>query len=152
MATEDETLTIYNFRVEIDGIAVGFRKVDGLDIEYETLSYAESPTNGLPGPRRIRMPGPSKAPERITLEKGILKNEELEVLYDWINSIQGTRVNKKDIWIRLCDATGDAVLSWKAINAFPTKLAAPKLDAEDKSTVAVQEMTLMADRVVIETP
>jgi phage tail-like protein len=154
MATEDnnETMTVYNFKVEIDGIAVGFSRVDGLDIEYGTISYAESPTNGLPGPRRIHMPGPSKPPEAIELEKGIMKNEELEVLYDWINSIQGTRVNKKDIWVRLCDATGDAVLSWKAINAFPTKLTVSEFDAKDEDTVAIQTMTLMADRVVIETP
>jgi phage tail-like protein len=147
----NETLTVYTFRVEIDGIEVAFSKVSGLNIEYETISYAESPTNGLPGPRRIRMPGPSKPTDSITLEKGILKNEELEVLYDWIKSVQGTRVNKKDIWIRLCDSTNDAVLSWKAINAFPTKLVAPDFDADDKK-VAIQKLTLMADRVVIETP
>jgi phage tail-like protein len=154
MATEDENLPIpvYSFRVEIDGTALAFSKVSGLDIEYGTISYAESPTNGLPGPRRINVPGPSVPPSSITLEKGILRKENLELLYDWINSIQGTRVNKKDIWVRLCDENGDAVLSWKAINAFPTMLAAPDFEVESKDTVAVQKMTLMADRVVIETP
>jgi hypothetical protein len=38
-----------------------------------------------------------------------------------INSIQLNRVEKKDIFVRLCDETG-AVISWKVINAFPTKL------------------------------
>jgi phage tail-like protein len=153
MATEDEKLlTVYSFKVEIDGIEVAFSKVTGLDIEYGTISYSESPTNGLPGPRRINVPGRSKSPDSITLEKGILKNEELEVLYDWINSIQGTRVNKKDIWVRLLDENRDAVLSWKVINAFPKKLAAPGFEAKDEETVAIQTMTLMADRVVIETP
>jgi phage tail-like protein len=154
MATEDENLpiSVYNFRVEIDGTAFGFSKVSGLDIEYETISYAESPTNGLPGPRRINVPGQSKPPSAITLEKGILGTANFEVLYGWINSIQGTRVNKKDIWVRLCDENGDAVLSWKAINAFPTKLVAPDFDSGAKDTVAIQKMTLMADRVVIETP
>jgi phage tail-like protein len=151
MATEDENaLPIYNYRVEIDGIAVAFSKASGLGIEYGTISYAESPiTSGSPGPRTIQMPGQRKAPSAITLEKGILGRDNFEVLYGWINSIQATRVNKKDISVRLCDEKGDAVLSWKAINAFPTKLDAPDFEAKGES-VAVQKMTLMADRVVME--
>jgi phage tail-like protein len=152
MPDDNTTLTSYNYRVEIDGIAIGFSKVTGLDIGYGTISYAESPiTSGSPGPRRIHMPGQSKPPEAITLEKGTLGTANFEVLYGWINSIQATRVDKKDVCVRLCDENGDAVLSWKAINAFPTKLEAPEFEAgATTDTVAIQKLTLMADRVVME--
>ena len=95
------------------------------------------------------MPAQREPPTSITLEKGILGTVNFEILYGWINSIQATRVNKKDICVRLCDENGDAVISWKAINAFPTELSAPDFDTTADS-VAVQKMTLMADRVVIE--
>jgi phage tail-like protein len=140
----------YNYRVEIDGISVGFKKVTGLNIEYETISYAESPVaSGSPGPRKIHMPGQRNTPEGIKLTKGVAGIDTYKAMYAWINSIQGTRVNKKDIHVRLLDANGDAVISWKVISAFPTGLEAPEFDADGKD-VAVETMTLMADRVVIE--
>ena len=153
MATDNnpQPITKYNFKVEIDGIAVAFTKVSGLDIKYETITYAESSTkSGSPGPRRILMPGQLKPPSEIKCEKGTTAQENFVVLYAWINSIQATRVNKKDVCVRLCDEHGDTVLSWKAINAFPTKVASPEFDAKEEKEVAIQEMTLMADRVVME--
>jgi phage tail-like protein len=153
MATEDSNppLPVYNYTVEIDGIPIAFNKVDGLDIEYATpISYAESPiTSGSPGPRTIQVPGKRKPPDAIKLDKGVLGRANFEVLYGWINSIQATFVIKKDISVRHNDHNGVAVISWKAINAFPTKLEAPDFDVTDDK-VAIQSMTLQADRVVME--
>ena len=47
------------------------------------------------------------------------------------------------------DEAGNAVVSWKVLNAFPTKLDAPSFDA-NSNDVAVESMELMADRVTIE--
>jgi len=58
-------------------------------------------------------------------------------------------VEKKDIYVRLCDEKGSAVISWKVINAFPTKLDAPTFDAKSNDA-AIESFTLMADGVVIE--
>jgi phage tail-like protein len=152
MATieSNRPLPAYRYKVEIDGIPVAFSKVSGLDIEYGTMSYAESPiTSGSPGPRRIQMPGPRQTPKSITLERGVAGRDNFGVFYVWINSIQTTSVIKKDISVRLCDETGDAVISWKAINAFPTKLDAPDFNTTTDQ-VAIQAMTLQADRVVME--
>jgi phage tail-like protein len=71
------------------------------------------------------------------------------LLFAWINSIQLNRVDKKDIYVRLCDETGAAVVSWKVTNAFPTKLDAPSFTASSND-VAVESMELMADRVSVE--
>src|SRR5438034_1324266 len=70
-------------------------------------------------------------------------------LFAWINSIQLNRIDKKDIYVRLCDETGAAVVSWKVINAFPTKLDAPSFTASSHDA-AVESMELMADGVVVE--
>ena len=140
-------LPAYNFRVEIDGQTVGFSEVTGLSIGYETISYVESPTAGL-GPRFMHMPG-KKTPPKITLKKGVVTGVSVATLFAWINSIQLNRVDKKDIVVRLCDENGTAVVSWKVLNAFPTKLDAPTFTASSND-VAIESMELMADGVSVE--
>jgi len=85
----------------------------------------------------------------ITLKKGVVSAVSVPVLFAWINSIELNRVDKKDIYVRLCDETGAAVVSWKVINAFPTKLDAPGFTA-NSNDAAVESMELMADGILIE--
>ena len=143
----DYPLPVYNYKVEIDGETVGFSEVSGLSVDYETSTYTESPVSGT-GPRRMAMPAQPKTAS-VTLKKGVVSGVSVPTLFGWINSIQLNRVDKKDIYVRLCDEEGAAVISWKVINAFPTKLDAPSFTA-DSNDVAVESMELMADSVVIE--
>ncbi len=150
--TKDEIRTtyplpVYNYKVEIDGKAVAFSEVSGLSIAYETSTYVESPTSGV-GPRRMYMPSQRQS-ATITMKKGIVAGVSVPVLFGWISSIQLNRVDKKDIYVRLCDENGAAVVSWKVINAFPTKLDAPTFTA-NSNDVAIESMELMADGVVVE--
>ncbi|EXI69450.1 MAG TPA: phage tail protein [Candidatus Accumulibacter phosphatis] len=150
--TKDEIRTtyplpVYNYKVEIDGKAVAFSEVSGLSIAYETSTYVESPTSGV-GPRRMYMPSQRKS-ATITMKKGMVAGVSVPVLFGWISSIQLNRVDKKDIYVRLCDENGAAVVSWKVINAFPTKLDAPTFTA-NSNDVAIESMELMADGVVVE--
>ncbi|MFA0279957.1 phage tail protein, partial [Vibrio sp. 10N.222.55.F8] len=70
---------------------------------------------------------------------------------EWINSISLNRVEKKDLMISLTDESGSELLaSWNVQNAFPTGLTAPSFDAAG-SDISVQEITLVADRVTIQT-
>jgi phage tail-like protein len=142
-------LPVYNYRVEIAGEAVAFSEVSGLNIAFETTTYKESPVaGGAPGPRVMRMPAQA-TPASVTLKKGLVRGSSLKVFFNWINSIQINQVEKKDIYVRLCDEKGDAVISWKVINAFPTKLDAPTFDA-NSNDVAIESMELMGDGVSIE--
>lgn len=142
-------LSVYNYKVEIGGDTVAFSEVSGLDISYETTTYKESPIeSGTSGPRVMHMPGQGTAAS-ITLKRGVVRGTSVATLYSWINAIQINQVEKKDIFIRLCDEIGDAVISWKVINAFPTKLEAPSFDA-NSNDVAVESMELMADGVSVE--
>ena len=142
-------LPVCNYRVEIGGDTIAFSEVSGLEIGYETTTYKESPTaGGAPGPRVMHMPAQA-TPANITLTKGIVRGKSVPVLFAWINSIQINLVEKKDIFVRLCDESGAAVISWKVINAFPTKLNAPTFSA-NANDVAIESMVLMADGVSIE--
>src|SRR5215470_5075049 len=142
-------LPVYNYKVEIDGQSVGFSEVSGLSIAHQTAKYAESPSaGGPPGPRWMHMPA-QEDPATITLKKGVVPTVSVATFFNWINSIQTNRVDKKDIFVRLCDEEGNAVISWKVINAFPTKLDGPSFSASSND-VAVESMTVMADGVQIQ--
>jgi len=141
-------LPVYNYRVEIGGSAIAFSEVAGLSVGHEVATYKESSTSGSPGPRVIHMPSQPTAP-KITLKKGIVRGQSVATLYNWIASIQLNIVEKKDIFIRLCDEAGAPIISWRAINAFPTKLDAPSFDSKSND-VAVESMELQTDRVTIE--
>lgn len=142
-------LPVYNYRVEIGGDAVAFSEVSGLSIGFEKTTYKESPTEGgSPGPRVMQMPAQPTLPT-LTLKKGLVRGRSIPTLYAWINDIQTNLVEKKDLFVRLCDEHGTPVISWKVINAFPTKLDAPTFDA-NSNDVAVESMELAADRIVME--
>lgn len=142
-------LPVYNYRVEVAGAAVAFSEVSGLDISHETTTYKESPTeSGSPGPRVMHMPAQLN-PVNVTLKKGLVREASIAALYDWISTTQTNQIEKKDVYVRLCDEKGDAVISWRVVNAFPTKLEAPGFDA-NSNDVAVESLELMADRVLIE--
>jgi phage tail-like protein len=142
-------LPVYNYKVEIDGETIGFSEVSGLTMTRDTTTYVESPVaGGPPGPRWMYMPAQEKA-ANITLKKGFVPSISVKTLFAWLNSTQLNRVDKKDIFVRLCDEEGAAVVSWKVINAFPTKLSAPTF-AANSNDVAVETLELMADAVRIE--
>ncbi|HWN70706.1 MAG TPA: phage tail protein [Haliangium sp.] len=145
----DYPLPVYNYRVEIGSEAVAFAEVSGLTISYESTVYKESPTaSGAPGPRTMQMPA-QRTPPTITLKKGIVRSTSIKVLYDWIKTVQINQIEKKDVFVRLCDEKGDAVISWKISNAFPTKLDAPTFDAKSNDA-AIQTMELKADFITLE--
>jgi phage tail-like protein len=141
-------LPVYNFRVEIGGEAVAFSEVSGLSIHYETTTFKESPTaGGAAGPRVMHMPSQA-SPVNVTLKKGVARATSVATLYAWIKSVALNQIEKKDIFVRLCDEAGKPVISWKIVNAFPTKLDGPTFDAKSND-VAVESMELRADAIII---
>lgn len=142
-------LPVYNYRVEIAGTAVAFSEVSGLSISYESSTYKESRTEaGTPGPRVLVMPG-QRNTAKLTLKKGIVRGVSLPQLYGWIKTTQINQIDKKDVFVRLCDEKGAAVISWKIVNAFPTKLDAPTFDVKSNDA-AIESMELMADYIELE--
>jgi phage tail-like protein len=141
-------LPLYNYRVEIGGVAIGFSEVSGLTIAYETFTYKESPTgSGVAGPRVFNMPSQAQ-PTTVTLKKGIVPIDSLTYLYNWIKEVQTNQIEKKDILVSLCNESGDPVITWNVNNAFPTKLEGPTFDA-NSNDAAVESIELMADGITM---
>lgn len=142
-------LPVYNYRVEIGGVAVSFAKASGLSVSYETTTYKQSPTeSGMVGPMVMHMPA-QPANATLTLEKGLVPADSVANLYEWVRSVRLNQVDKKDVYVRLLDEVGNAVVSWKVINAFPKKLDAPSFDANGNDA-AIETMELMGDMVTVE--
>lgn len=132
----------YRFVVAIGDDKIPFNSVSGLDIKYQTMEYRDGIGN------HFKMPGLYDA-VTITLKKGVFRGPN--ALYDWISTISLNKVKKQDIMISLTDETGSEYLvTWNVADAFPTSLSSPSLDASSNE-VAIQELTLMADRVTIQT-
>jgi phage tail-like protein len=145
----DYPLPVYNYRVEIGGETVAFSEVSGLTIAYETTTYLQSPTaRGAVGPDMMIMPAQA-TPPTITLRKGLVARTSVKHLYRWISTVQINQIEKKDIYVRLCDEKGEAVISWKIGNAFPVKLDAPTFDATSNDA-AIETLELKADYITIE--
>lgn len=141
-------LPVYNYKVDIGSTTVAFSEVSGLNVAYETTTYKESSTEaGKVSPKVFRMPAQAVT-TTLTLKKGLVPSKNKTALYDWISTISLNQVEKKDITISLCDEAGKAVVTWKVINAFPTKLDVPTFDA-NSNDVAIESMELMADDVQI---
>lgn len=132
----------YRFIVSLGDEQVPFTSASGLDINFDTIEYRDGMGNWF------KMPGQRQIPN-ITLSKGVFPGKNM--IYEWINSIQLNQVEKKDIMISLTNEAGTEVLvSWNISNAFPTSLTSPSFDATSNE-IAVQQVTLMADRVTIQT-
>jgi phage tail-like protein len=141
-------LPVYNYKVNIGTVSIGFSEVSGLRISTETTTYKESPTSSdAIGPKVMHMRAQAGA-ANVTLKKGVVAATSVETFYDWISSGKINQIEKKDISIQLCDEAGKAVITWKVINAFPTKLDAPSFDA-NSNEVAVETMELMGDSITV---
>ncbi|MCT8343433.1 phage tail protein [Photorhabdus kleinii] len=139
----DYPIPTYRFVVSIGDEQIPFNSVSGLDISHDVIEYKDGIGN------YYKMPGQRQS-INITLRKGIFSGDTK--LFDWINSIQLNQVEKKDISISLTNETGTEILmTWNVANAFPTSLTSPSFDATSNE-IAIQEVTLTADRVTIQVP
>ncbi|RAX01777.1 MULTISPECIES: phage tail protein [unclassified Photorhabdus] len=137
----DYPIPVYRFVVSIGDEQIPFTSVSGLDISHDVIEYKDGIGN------YYKMPGQRQS-INITLRKGIFSGDTK--LFDWINSIQLNQVEKKDIAISLTNDAGTEILmSWNVANAFPTSLTSPAFDAASNE-IAIQEITLTADRVTIQ--
>ena len=128
----------FHFLVKWDpGVRAGFTEVTGLDMQIEAIEYRDG---NSPEYSKIKMPGMRKF-SNITLKRGTVAGDS--DFYKWVQNINlDTAVERRDITISLLDETHAPVMSWKAKQAFPIKLAASDLKA-DGNEVAIESIELV---------
>ncbi|GAA2710884.1 MULTISPECIES: phage tail protein [Streptomyces] len=122
----------FRYRVSIDGQHHLFCSVSGLEISYGTVEIEEGSGD------RFVVPGRRKFPE-VSLRHG--SADGYQALYDWISSISGSSVEKKDVTVALLDETLSPAVTWTVIGAIPVTLTS-LVHAEGSGRPVIGEFVL----------
>lgn len=125
----------FHFQVQWGGVRIGFTEVTGLDMQVEAIEYREGSS---PEYSKIKMPGMHKF-SNITMKRGSIQGDS--DFYKWMNTINLTVVERRDIVISLLNESHEPVMTWKAKNAFPVKVQASDLKS-DGNEVAIETLEL----------
>lgn len=131
-------LAAYNFKVTVDGVAMRFAKVSGLQREHQTVTYRHG-LSFLEGEQisKFHM-------ERfvsVTLEQGTVQGQK--VLHQWLERSQPGVME-----VSLCDEKGVPVIAWSIARALPVKLTAPTFDAATNQ-VSIETLEIRAAGISI---
>ena len=128
-------LVKFSFQVKWDDAELIFQEVTGLSSETQVIEYRGGNSKVY---STVKMPGIQKF-GNITLKKGIFKGDK--TLWDKYNLLKMNTIKRSTILISLLDETNAVAMSWKLLNAFPTKMSVTDMKA-DANEVAVETMEL----------
>jgi len=123
----------FNFRVEIDGVAVAaFTECTGLSSETEVVEYREG------GDFRVRkLPGLTKY-ANLVLRRGITLDR---TLWEWRQQVINGRAERRSCSVILLDTERQEVARWNIVEAWPAKWVGPDLNAQSNE-VAIETLEL----------
>lgn len=134
----------FHFSVDSGLTRVGFARVLLPTMERELIRYRdgsdrEETARLLPGLLRL---GP------CVLERGVVPPDN--EFFAWMSTIAVGTAQRRDVVVRLLDASHAPVMIWKLRNCFPVKLAWSPLDG-DCSAVLIETLTLAVETMSVET-
>jgi len=136
-------LPVFHFKVEWGGKNVSFSEASGLSQEVQVIEYRGG---NEPEYSTIKMPGLHKF-NNITLKRGVAKSDN--DFFNWLNTIKLNTVERRDLTISLLNENHEAVMVWKAKNAFPVKVEGPGLKASGNE-VAVESIEIAHEGLVVQ--
>jgi phage tail-like protein len=147
----DNPYGAFNYRVTAERfgdagtIRAGFQEITGLGMEVTIAEYR----NGNELENHVRkMNGMYKVPD-VTLKRGLIG------VLDFFNWIRDTRDGAQNVFatvkIELLDeAHTGTVMTWILTNARPMKYTGPSLNAKTGTDVAMEELVLSCENIVVE--
>ncbi len=82
------------------------------------------------------------------LERGVVPPDN--EFFQWLNATGGGKPERRDVTVKLLDASHAPIMVWKLRNAFPCGLKWSMLDASN-SVVLIETLRLAAEGVDVET-
>jgi phage tail-like protein len=151
MATERQNpYGTFNYLVDLGtgdtaNIKAGFQEVSGLNIEVTSADYR----NGNEGVNHVRKVNGIYKVGDITLKRGLMGALDL---FTWINAVRtGDVTAPRNINIQLRDESGqNTVMTWRLTNARPIRYNGPALNAKTGTDVAIEELVLSCEDLMIE--
>jgi phage tail-like protein len=139
MPGRTDPLANYHFYVELAGAGVvgTFRECTGLGSESQVIEYRAGSKAGETIVHKI--PGSLKWTD-ITLKRGITDSLEL---WNWRKKVQDGQVEaaRTNGSIVLYNQANGEMARWNFVNAWPTKITGPSLNAQNNE-VAVEEIVI----------
>lgn len=150
MANRETPYGAFNFLVNFggkntpDSVLGGFSDVSGIGTEINIAEYR----NGNEKENHVRkIPGTHKVSD-VTLKRGVVNSQDF---WDWIKAVQANGPSEqRDVSITLRDEAGESVQTWILRRVVPSKYTAPTLAAKGGGEVAMEELVLAAESMVIE--
>ncbi|OWY19623.1 phage tail protein [Sphingobacteriales bacterium UPWRP_1] len=133
----------FHFMVEWNGTNIGFAEVTGLNLENDVIEYRDGSN---PEYTKVKMPGLKKF-GNVTLKRGTFKGDN--DYYNWFNTVTLSKIERRDVTIKLLNEEHQPVVVWKIKNAWPNKIQAPDLKS-DASEVAIETLELVHEGLTIE--
>jgi phage tail-like protein len=143
MATTTYPIPVFHFKVEWGGKNVGFSEASGLTQEVQLIEYRDG---NSPDYSTIKMPGLHKY-NNITLKRGISKGDN--EFFKWLNTVKLNTIERRDLTISLLNENHEAVMVWKAHNAFPVKVEGPGLKASGNE-VAIESIEIAHEGITLQ--
>lgn len=141
--TRNDPYRGYNFRLEIDGIAVGaFSEVSGLTADGDSVDYRE----GTDLPLTVRKLIGLRKYTNITLKRGYTQDRSL---WDWYKNIVNGIADRRNGAIVLVDEQRKDVLTWKFESGWINKIEGPSLKATGNE-VAMESVEIVHEGLSVE--
>jgi phage tail-like protein len=139
----DYPIPVFHFKVVWGGKNVGFSEASGLTQELQLIEYRDG---NSPDYSTIKMPGLHKY-NNITLKRGVMKGDN--EFFKWLNTVKLNTIERRDLTISLLNEKHEAVMVWKAHNAFPVKVEGPGLKASGNE-VAIESIEIAHEGLVLQ--
>jgi len=139
----DYPIPVFHFKVEWGGKNVGFSEASGLTQELQLIEYRDG---NSPDYSTIKMPGLHKY-NNITLKRGVMKGDN--EFFKWLNTVKLNTIERRDLTISLLNEKHEAVMVWKAHNAFPVKVEGPGLKASGNE-VAIESIEIAHEGLTLQ--
>lgn len=136
-------LPVFHFSVDWGGTQITFSEVTGLNIEVQPIEYRDG---NNPDYSLTKMPGLKKY-GNLTLKRGVFAGDN--EYYAWLSEIAMNKIERRDIIISLLNEEHAPVMTWKVINAWPTKLTSPDLKA-NANEAAIETIEVAHEGITIE--
>lgn len=149
-AKGDYPIPKFHFQVEWgESFRIGFTEVSGLDFETEVIEYREGNSKKY---NKTKQPGLTKF-ANITLKRGTFEGD-FDYYKEWRKTYFFQEGNKtasqyrRTVTIKLLNESHEAIITWKLLNAWPSKIQSTDLKA-DANEVAIETMELVHEGLEI---
>ncbi len=137
-------LSKFHFQVDWGGTRIGFTDVTGLEVSTQKIEYRDG---AMPEYSKISMPGMQTHGD-ITLKRGMFEGDNQ--FYDWWNTVQLNKIERRDITITLLNENHEPKVAWKVKNAWPMKVTSTELNASSGTEPALETLVVAHEGLTME--